>query len=291
VTSGMRFHGKRWGACIALMLAAVALQALDTPSARAGTGGQGVGVEYPAGVTSIKICGSDQYPGSWVCTTPWGVPTSSTEPPYQSVWWVDGRTQPVSGANPPSQTPRWWWNGTIEILMWNNLGQAYQPVPCQVPQSQASNWYRCMALNPRLSTPVPPSPSPSPSPSPAPSPSPPPFGNLPSGNATPPPVSLVVRGSRRRLHNGQWLVLQGRVSGLSAPGLVIQLQALKTAPRRHWVLFGNAYVHPDGSFFYRWHFTQTFTRQRYTLRARLHDQLGYQGQTVISRRIHVIVTG
>jgi hypothetical protein len=285
---GVTHHFRRWGLPGAGALVALAITTTVALPASAATNGQGVGVEYPAGVTSLKVCGDNQSK-TWVCTTPFGVPASSAQPPYQTVWWVDGRSQPVSGSSAPSGNPQWWWVGTVEVLMYNSVGAAYQPIPCQVPQQQSSNWFRCVALNPKLSAPPP---APAPAPAPSPPPSQPPFGNLPPASAPAATVSgLSLSGSRHRLRNGQSVVLQGHVTGGSTSGLIVQLQALVPFPKPHWMLFGNAKVRPDGNFSYRYKFTRTFTRQRYAFRARVRPQLGYPGQTVRSPRVHVIVIG
>jgi hypothetical protein len=267
-------------------MAVVIAGAVAAPIASAGTDGQGVGVEYPLGVSALKVCGNNQNK-QWACTTPFGVPDGAST---QSVWWVNGRMQPVPGPKPPSENPQWWFNGTVEVLMYNNAGAAYLPIPCNVPVSQSSNWWLCQALNPKLPTPPPPPPSPSPPPQPSPAPPPvsvPSPGPCVSGPSTP-GVRLSLKAFRHRLRNKQWLHMRGTVTGLAEPGLVIALQG-RVAGRGGWRAAGNAYVLPDGSFKPAYHFTQTFARTRYALRARLHSQCGYDGPTITSPAVHVVV--
>jgi hypothetical protein len=129
-------------------------------------------------------------------------------------------------------------------------------------------------------------PPPSPPPPPAPSPSPPPTSHKP------PVVRLLLHRSPASLVNGQTVRLFGRLRGLPSPaGVIVQLQALVTRPKRHWMTFGIATASSDGRFSYTYRFTRTTRIQVYRLRARIPSQLGFPYRAAASRPEPVRVTG
>lgn len=268
----------------AAALATIVAALVAVPTAGAGTNGQGVGVEYSAQIHYLQLCGDNQSEHN-ACTAIVPVRQSSTQAPYQTVWFVNNESDLVYSAGAPSQTPQWWWKGWVRVWAWTGFPSAADQLPastCNVPTSQTGNWVLCKYILPA------PPPPPPPLPPPAPSPPPPP----------PAPPALLharlslhkVHSSRRVLHNGQVLHLKGRVTGSSVPPrLVVVLQAW-VAPR-HWLTFGETVTHAGGRFRYAYRFRNTTGVQVYLMRARLGTQVGYPRRAVDSRPVRVKVVG
>jgi hypothetical protein len=102
---------------------------------------------------------------------------------------------------------------------------------------------------------------------------------------------VTLRPSKRRLRNGQLLVLRGRVAGGPIPkrGVLVQAMAWRGT---HWQPFGRGRARgKNGTFRIRYRFTGTRGRQRYTLRVTVAAQAAYPYLRGRSKRIHVWVRG
>ncbi len=261
----------------ATAFAALLVGLVAAPTAIAGTDGQGVGVEYSAPIQYLQLCGDNQN-GTNVCTSVEHVRQSSTQAPYQTVWFVNYGSDLVYGANPPSQPPQWWFKGAVRIWAWSSYpSDQFPESTCNVAQSQTSNWTPCKFIIP-VST------------SPPPAPPPPPPAAAPPSRAPTRRARLSLHRSRGFLRNGQKVRLRGRVTVASvSPGVVVELQAW--VGRHHWLTFGIAKTGAGGRFSYAYRFTRTTGVQVYLLRARLPNQAGYSARPAASRPVSVTVVG
>jgi hypothetical protein len=111
-------------------------------------------------------------------------------------------------------------------------------------------------------------------------------------------VTLLVRAaarlsvSRRRVRNGQAVMVSGRLRGrpYPSPGVLVTLQG---KPRRSgsWRTFGIARTKPDGRFAHSYRFSRVRGRTRFVFRARIASQPSYPYESGTTRRVGVIVTG
>jgi hypothetical protein len=103
------------------------------------------------------------------------------------------------------------------------------------------------------------------------------------------PVKLREPG--HTLHNGQTLVMQGRLGEdtYATPGLLVELQAQRG--RRHFQTFGTTHTNGAGEFRFSYRFTRTLGVQQYHLRAQIPAQRTYPFATGWSHPIAVKVIG
>lgn len=110
-------------------------------------------------------------------------------------------------------------------------------------------------------------------------------------------VELRVRGSssigvnRRRVVNGEDIVLRGRVRGGPLPtvGKLVQLQAYS---RGRWLTFATPRASRDtGRWAYRYRFTATRGTVRYRFRVRIPQEAGFPYVSGVSRSVRVVVRG
>jgi hypothetical protein len=110
-------------------------------------------------------------------------------------------------------------------------------------------------------------------------------------------VDLRVRGSsslgvnRRRVVNGEDIVLRGRVRGgpLPAVGKLVQLQAYS---RGRWLTFATPRASREsGRWSYRYRFTATRGTVRYRFRAQIPKEAGFPYISGLSRSVSVLVRG
>lgn len=100
---------------------------------------------------------------------------------------------------------------------------------------------------------------------------------------------VTLHGSRRSLHNGQVLVLRGRLpGGPRPPGQLVALQAQRG---RGWQTFGVTHTNRHGTFRYTYRFTRTLGVQRYVLRATVPQQPTYPYASGASKPLTVLVRG
>jgi hypothetical protein len=102
---------------------------------------------------------------------------------------------------------------------------------------------------------------------------------------------ITARPARKSLHNGQVLIISGRISGGPIPqrGVALNLQAVRDG---RWQGFADAFrTTADGTFRFRYRFTRTLGVQRYRLRIRAYAQAGYPYQTGFSRAMTIRVRG
>lgn len=88
-------------------------------------------------------------------------------------------------------------------------------------------------------------------------------------------AAATIRPDRRRLRNGDEVVFRGRVRSGPVPeaGKLVTLQALT---RRGWTTFGNARARAkDGRWSYRYRFTGTTVRSRYSFRVVVPAESGF----------------
>ena len=269
----------------ATTLAMVLAVLIAASTAGAGIDGQGVGIEYSAPIQYLQVCGDDQY-GNTACTSVEHVRASSTQVPTPTVWFVNNGSDLLYGADPPSQSPQWWFKGPVRLWAWSSYPQDRFPEStCNVPQRQPGNWTLCKFIIPVSTSPppvvaVPPSSTTPPPPPPNPPPTPAPM----------PRARLSLHRSRGFLHNGQVVRLRGNVAVAPVPpGIVVELQAWEG--RHRWLTFGVALTRDGGKFSYAYRFTRTTGVQVYLLRARLPTQDGYSARTVASHPVHITVVG
>ncbi len=99
------------------------------------------------------------------------------------------------------------------------------------------------------------------------------------------PASL--RAEPAVLHNGQTVVLHGRIGGgRAAEGVLIEVQARRGT---RFQTFGTTRVGERGQFKYRYRFTRTYGVQRYALRIRVPRQRGYPYASGSTRPVQVTV--
>jgi hypothetical protein len=102
-------------------------------------------------------------------------------------------------------------------------------------------------------------------------------------------AAATIRPDRRVLRNGDEVVFRGRVQSGPIPetGKLVTLQALT---RRGWTTFGNARARTtDGRWSYRYRFTGTTVRSRYTFRVVVPAESGYPYARGASRTTRVLV--
>ena len=103
--------------------------------------------------------------------------------------------------------------------------------------------------------------------------------------------SVTANPQRRKLRNGQVLVIKGRVRGGPIPrrGVALNVQSIREG---RWQGFSDP-IRTDskGRFRFRYRFTRTLGVQRYRLRVRVFAQTGYPYLTGFSKRISIRVTG
>ena len=102
-------------------------------------------------------------------------------------------------------------------------------------------------------------------------------------------AAATIRPDRRSLSNGDEVVLKGRVKSGPIPetGKLVTLQALT---RRGWTTFGNARARTrDGRWTYRYRFTGTTVRSRYTFRVLVPAESGYPYAQGASQTTRVLV--
>ena len=121
------------------------------------------------------------------------------------------------------------------------------------------------------------------------------YGGSPTTQPSAKEVELRVRASatiqpdRRVLRNGDEVVFRGRVRSGPIPetGKLVTLQA---RTRRGWTTFGNARARAsDGRWTYRYRFTGTTVRSRYTFRVVVPAESGYPYAHGASKRTRVLV--
>jgi hypothetical protein len=110
-------------------------------------------------------------------------------------------------------------------------------------------------------------------------------------------VTLLVRAaarlsvSRRRVRNGQAVMVSGRLRGrpYPSPGVLVTLQG---KPRRggSWRTFGVSRTRPDGRFAHGYRFSRVRGRARFVFRARIASQPSYPYESGTTRRAAVTVT-
>jgi hypothetical protein len=110
-------------------------------------------------------------------------------------------------------------------------------------------------------------------------------------------VELRVKGSstigvnRRRVVNGEDIVLRGRVRGGPLPtvGKLVQLQAYS---RGRWLTFATPRAsRATGRWSYRYRFTATRGTVRYRFRARIPQEAGFPYISGVSKSVRVLVRG
>jgi hypothetical protein len=104
-------------------------------------------------------------------------------------------------------------------------------------------------------------------------------------------ASSTLRTSRKRVVNGEDVVLRGRVQGRPLPsvGKLVQLQAYS---RGNWLTFATPRAKPStGRWRYRYRFTSTRGTVRYRFRARVPREAGYPYSAGVSRFAYVTVHG
>jgi hypothetical protein len=110
-------------------------------------------------------------------------------------------------------------------------------------------------------------------------------------------VEVRVRGSstigvnRRRVVNGEDIVLRGRVRGGPLPtvGKLVQLQAYS---RGRWLTFATPRASREtGRWTYRYRFTATRGTVRYRFRVRIPQEAGFPYISGVSRSVRVLVRG
>lgn len=102
-------------------------------------------------------------------------------------------------------------------------------------------------------------------------------------------AAATIRPDRRKLTNGDEVTLKGRVTSGPIPetGKLVTLQALT---RRGWTTFGNARARAkDGRYSYRYRFTGTTVRSRYTFRVLVPAESGYAYVQGASKTTRVLV--
>ncbi len=101
---------------------------------------------------------------------------------------------------------------------------------------------------------------------------------------------VTLQRHNRALHNGQTLVMQGRLKDTTyaASGLLVELQAQRG---HRFQTFGTTHTNARGEFRFSYTFTRTLGVQRYHLRARVPAQQTYPFATGASRPITVKVIG
>jgi protocatechuate 3,4-dioxygenase beta subunit len=104
-------------------------------------------------------------------------------------------------------------------------------------------------------------------------------------------ATTTFRTDRKRVVNGEDIVLSGRVLGQSLPstGKLVQLQAYS---RGRWITFATPRADPTtGRWSYRYRFTSTRGTVRYRFRARVPREAGFPYTAGTSRLAHVVVRG
>jgi protocatechuate 3,4-dioxygenase beta subunit len=104
-------------------------------------------------------------------------------------------------------------------------------------------------------------------------------------------ATTTLTTNRKRVVNGEDIVLSGRVLGrpLPAVGKLVQLQAYS---RGRWITFATPRANAmSGRWSYRYRFTSTRGTVRYRFRARVPREAGFPYTSGSSRRVHVIVRG
>lgn len=103
-------------------------------------------------------------------------------------------------------------------------------------------------------------------------------------------AAATITPDRRVLRNGDEVVFRGHVRSAPIPktGKLVTLQALT---RRGWTTFGNARARArDGRWTYRYRFTGTTVRSRYTFRVLVPTEAGYPYAQGVSARTRVLVS-
>lgn len=103
-------------------------------------------------------------------------------------------------------------------------------------------------------------------------------------------AAATIRPDRRKLRNGDEVTFKGRVTSTPIPetGKLVTLQALT---RRGWTTFGNARARAkDGRWTYRYRFTGTTVRSRYTFRVLVPAESGYPYAQGASKTTRVLVS-
>ena len=121
------------------------------------------------------------------------------------------------------------------------------------------------------------------------------YSGSPSARAATANVDLRVRAqtsltaSKRRLRNGQTVVLRGTLKGpIPATGKLLTLQARIPGG---WRTFGTPRARAkDGRWSYRYRFTRTPTSSRYTFRVVVPQEAAFPYVTGVSRRLDVVVS-
>ena len=104
-------------------------------------------------------------------------------------------------------------------------------------------------------------------------------------------AASALRSNRRRVVNGEEIVLRGRVMGGPLPGVgkLVQLQAFS---RGRWLTFATPRANAvTGRWSYRYRFTATRGTVRYRFRARVPAESGFPFATGASRSVYVVVRG
>ena len=104
-------------------------------------------------------------------------------------------------------------------------------------------------------------------------------------------AASTLRSNRRRVVNGEEIVLRGRVMGGPLPGVgkLVQLQAFS---RGRWLTFATPRADAvTGRWSYRYRFTATRGTVRYRFRARVPAESGFPFATGVSRSVYVVVRG
>ena len=104
-------------------------------------------------------------------------------------------------------------------------------------------------------------------------------------------AASTIGVSRRRVVNGEDIVLRGRVRGgpLPSVGKLLQLQAYS---RGRWLTFATPRADGrTGRWFYRYRFTATRGTVRYRFRARIPQENGFPYAAGVSRSVRVLVRG
>ena len=104
-------------------------------------------------------------------------------------------------------------------------------------------------------------------------------------------ATTTIRTNRKRVVNGEDVVLSGRVLGQQLPpvGKLVQLQAYS---RGRWITFATPRADAaTGRWTYRYRFTSTRGTVRYRFRARVPREAGFPYASGTSRFAHVVVRG
>jgi hypothetical protein len=98
-----------------------------------------------------------------------------------------------------------------------------------------------------------------------------------------------LKATPRALHNGEAVVLRGRIGGRPLVSrLLVEIQARRA---RRWQTFATTRAGRGGAFSYRYRFTRTVGTQVYRLRARVPGQPSYPYAAGGSRPVRVRVSG